>query len=307
MARIRATVNCDMGESFLRGRQYKKQWCIYETTGRADEQVADGGGGDGKVGARFNATNASWALHPSGCRGVWLATGFLFVCRHSHLTGYSLYKMGDDAALMKTIHLANIACGFHASDFSIMNETVRLAKTNNVRIGAHPSLPDRQGFGRREMAMEPDELASCFIYQVGALMGFLVAHGLTLNHIKPHGAVYGMTARDPALARAAVGVAKTFAKELGVPFIAEWFVDMEYSPEGKLLITKTHEPLPASVVRDRVNRLLEEKHITTTTGSLPLTEGVTEVSICCHSDTPGAVEIAETVKALVDRNNAQLQ
>ncbi|KAI0323768.1 lactam utilization protein lamb [Cubamyces sp. BRFM 1775] len=236
--------------------------------------------------------------------------------------GYSLYKMGDDEALMKTIHLANVACGFHASDFSIMNQTVLLAKANKVHVGAHPSLPDRQGFGRREMAMEPEELASCFIYQVGALMGFLVAHGLTLNHIKPHGAVYGMTARDPALARAAVGVAKTFnvpfmglpgthhqaaAKELGVPFIAEWFVDMEYSPEGKLLITKTHEPLSASVVRDRVNRLLEEKRITTTTGSLPLTEGVTEVSICCHSDTPGAVEIAETVKALVDRNNAQLQ
>ncbi|KAH9884322.1 hypothetical protein C8Q73DRAFT_770713 [Cubamyces lactineus] len=143
-----------------------------------------------------------------------------------------------------------------------------------------------------------------------------------IYQIKPHGAVYDMTARDPALARAAVGVAKTFnvpfmglpgthhqaaAKELGVPFIAEWFVDMEYSPEGKLLITKTHEPLSASVVRDGLNRLLEENRITTTTGSLPLTEGVTEVSICCHSDTPGAVEIAEAVKALVDRNNAQLQ
>ncbi|KAI0667168.1 lactam utilization protein lamb [Trametes maxima] len=235
--------------------------------------------------------------------------------------GYSLYKMGDDEALMKTIHLANVACGFHASDFSIMNETVRLAKANNVLVGAHPSLPDRQGFGRREMFMYPGELASCFIYQVGALTGFLVAHGMSLNHIKPHGAIYGMTARDPVLARAAVGVAKTFgvafmglagtchqveARKLGVPFIAEWFADLDYSPEGRLIITKKHDPVPLSVVKDRVNKLLEEKQITTTTGFLPLGEGVREVSICCHSDTPGAVEIAETVKALVDENNARL-
>ncbi|OSD02242.1 lactam utilization protein lamb [Trametes coccinea BRFM310] len=235
--------------------------------------------------------------------------------------GYSLYRIGDDEALMQTIHLANVACGFHASDFSIMNETVRIAKANNVLVGAHPSLPDKQGFGRREMAMEPDELAACFIYQVGALLGFLVAHDMKLNHLKPHGAVYGMTARDPALARAAVGVAKTFgvpfmglagtchqtaAEELGVPFIAEWFADLDYSPEGKLIITKKHDPVPLRVVQDRVNRLLAEQQITTTAGHLPLAAGVREVSICCHSDTPGAVEIAKTVKALVDANNAQV-
>ncbi|KAG6373716.1 LamB/YcsF family-domain-containing protein [Boletus reticuloceps] len=192
---------------------------------------------------------------------------------------------------MKTIHLANIACGFHASDFSVMNRTVVLAKVNNVLVGAHPSLPDLQGFGRREMAIEPDELACCFIYQVGALDGFLKRHGLPLNHIKPHGAVYGQTARNIDLARAVVGVAKVFngsapqpdrgvafmglagtahqqaVEEMGVPFIAgkafwllfsflirsypstsscilltatgiEWFADLDYSDEGKLLITK---------------------------------------------------------------------
>ncbi|OBZ73033.1 Lactam utilization protein lamB [Grifola frondosa] len=232
--------------------------------------------------------------------------------------GYSLYEMGDDESLMRTIHLANIACGFHASDFTIMNKTVLLAKANNVLIGAHPSLPDRQGFGRREMSMEPDELASCFLYQVGALCGFLTCHGLPLNHIKPHGAVYGMTARDMSLARAAVGVARTFnvafmglagtchqaaAKELGVKFIAEWFADLEYSPEGKLIITKKHDLVPQTVIRDRVTKLLAECRITTTSGYLPLPEGVTDVSICCHSDTPGAVEITQTVKKLVDKNN----
>ncbi|RDX40071.1 LamB/YcsF family protein [Lentinus brumalis] len=234
--------------------------------------------------------------------------------------GFALYKIGDDEGLMKTIHLANVACGFHASDFSIMNETVRLAKVNDVLVGAHPSLPDRQGWGRREMAMEPDELASCFVYQVGSLTGFLKLHGLPLNHIKPHGAVYGMTARDMALAQAVVGVAKLFdvpfmglagtchqaaAQELGVPFIAEWFADLDYSAEGKLIITKKHDPVPVDAVRDRVNRLLQEQKITTVSGALPLPDGVVEVSICCHSDTPGAVEIAQAVKALVDENNSK--
>ncbi|KIP07164.1 hypothetical protein PHLGIDRAFT_118323 [Phlebiopsis gigantea 11061_1 CR5-6] len=236
--------------------------------------------------------------------------------------GFSLYSIGDDEQLMTTIHLANVACGFHASDFSVMDKTVRLAKENNVRVGAHPSLPDRQGFGRREMVMDPDELASCFIYQVGALNGFLTKHGLTLNHIKPHGAVYGMIARDMELARATMRVAQLFgvafmglagtchqraAAEAGVPFIAEWFADLDYSPAGALLITKKHAPVPLDVVRARVETLLSAGEITTTAGTLPLAPGVREVSICCHSDTPGAVEIARVVRAIVDENNAVVE
>jgi len=234
--------------------------------------------------------------------------------------GYSLYTMGDDESLMKTIHLANIACGFHASDFQIMDKTVQLAKENSVLIGAHPSLPDKQGFGRREMAMEPDELAACFTYQVGALYGFLKRYDLKLNHVKPHGSVYGQCARDLDLARAAVSVCKTFgsdvafvglagtahveaAKEVGVRFIPEWFADLEYSPEGKLLITKKHDPVTIDEVRRRVSNLLERREITTTAGTLPFPQGVEEVSICVHSDTPGAVEIAKAVKTMVDESN----
>ncbi|KAI0721772.1 LamB/YcsF family protein [Fomitopsis betulina] len=232
-------------------------------------------------------------------------------------------RQGDDEALMKTIHLANIACGFHASDFNIMNTTVLLAKQNGVKIGAHPSLPDRQGWGRREMVMEPDELASCFTYQVGALTGFLKLHGVELNHIKPHGAVYGMTARDINLARAAVGVAKLYgvpyvglagtchqvaAKELGVPFIAEYYADMEYAPDGKLLITKKHDPIPLDVIKSRVSKVLSEAKVTTNDGSfLPLASDITDFCICIHSDTPGSVEIATTVKNMVDVHNARLQ
>ncbi|KAI0046086.1 LamB/YcsF [Auriscalpium vulgare] len=233
--------------------------------------------------------------------------------------GYSLYKLGDDAGLMRTIHLANVACGFHASDFSIMDETVALAKAHGVRVGAHPSLPDRQGFGRREMAMEPEELTACFIYQIGALAGFLRYHGLPLNHVKPHGAIYGQTARSMALARGAVkpcvvfdaafmGLAGTMhqaaAAEAGVPFIAEWFADLEYSDEGKLLITKKHKPVELEDIRKRVKTLLDTRQITTESGALlPLPDDVEEVSICCHSDTPDAGKIAECVKKIVDDNN----
>ncbi|KAL5520945.1 hypothetical protein ACEPAF_2948 [Sanghuangporus sanghuang] len=232
--------------------------------------------------------------------------------------GYSLYTMGDDESLMKTIHLANIACGFHASDFVIMDKTVSLAKENNVLVGAHPSLPDHQGFGRREMAIEPDELASCFIYQVGALSGFLHKHGLEMNHLKPHGAVYGQTSRSIELARAVVGVAKTFnvafmglagtchqkaSEELGVRFIAEWFADLDYSPEGKLLITKKHDPITLDEVQARVKRILTEGLVTTKAGTIPIGDGIKDVSICVHSDSPGAVDIAQTVKRLVDESN----
>ncbi|KAK7051709.1 lactam utilization protein lamb [Favolaschia claudopus] len=241
--------------------------------------------------------------------------------------GFALYTIANDEELMKTIHLANIACGFHASDFSIMNTTVALAKAHAVSVGAHPSLPDRQGFGRREMKMEPDELLSCFVYQIGALNGFLKLHGLPLNHVKPHGAIYGQTSRSIELARAVVSATKAFStpddqvafvglagtahqaacEEAGVPFIAEWFADLDYDDAGKLLITKKHEPISSEVIRARVTRLLESRQITTTSENgesyLPLGDCVNEVSICCHSDTPGAVQNAQLVKSLVDESN----
>ncbi|KAJ7896511.1 lactam utilization protein lamb [Mycena leptocephala] len=238
--------------------------------------------------------------------------------------GFSLYTIADDEALMQTIHLANIACGFHASDFSVMNKTVALAKQQGVLVGAHPSLPDRQGFGRREMAMEPDELLSCLVYQIGALAGFLKMHGLPLNHVKPHGAVYGQTARSLPLARSVVAAAQAFStqehqvaviglagtahqvacEEAGVRFIPEWFADLDYDSDGKLLITKIHEPVSKDVIRARVAALLDDHKITTSLGGfLPLGHNITEVSICCHSDTPGAVDIALLVKSLVDQSN----
>ena len=116
--------------------------------------------------------------------------------------GFGLYRLGDDAAMMPHIDLANVACGFHASDPTTMRQTVRLAKKYAVKVGAHPSLPDLQGFGRRAMVISPTEVTDLVTYQVGALKAFLDAEDILLNHVKPHGALYGMAARDEKIAAA---------------------------------------------------------------------------------------------------------
>ena len=108
---------------------------------------------------------------------------------------FGLYVMGDDEGVMPYITQANVACGFHGSDPNHMRKTVELAKQHNVKVGAHFSLPDLPGFGRREMKIERDELANIVIYQIGALKGFLDVAGVSLSHMKPHGALYGMAAR----------------------------------------------------------------------------------------------------------------
>ena len=154
---------------------------------------------------------------------------------------FGLYRIGDDEALMPLISLANIACGFHGSDFNHMRATVRLAKRHGVKVGAHPSLPDLQGFGRREMKMPREELANCMIYQIGALKGFLDAESMELNHITPHGALYGMAARAEDAANAVADAADVFGvtvmgmkgtchervyKARGHGFIAEFYADL---------------------------------------------------------------------------------
>ena len=123
---------------------------------------------------------------------------------------FGLYRIGDDKGIMPLISVANVACGFHASDPNHMRATVRLAQSHNVKVGAHPSLPDLQGFGRREMKIDREELANIIIYQVGALKGFLDAEGMPLNHIKPHGSLYGMAARMEHVAHAVCDAADVY-------------------------------------------------------------------------------------------------
>jgi 5-oxoprolinase (ATP-hydrolysing) subunit A len=224
---------------------------------------------------------------------------------------FGLYKMGDDAGLMPLIDVANVACGFHASDFNHMRSTVRLAKKHGVKVGAHPSLPDLQGFGRREMKISREELANCIIYQVGALTGFLAAEGMTLNHIKPHGSLYGMAARMEEMAHAVCDAADVFKVPLmgmintchetvyparGHKFIAEFYADLDYNDQGGLIITREHDAKDAAEAAAKCVRAIREGKVKSVGGKDIAVRGD---AICVHSDTPNAVDIAQAVRDAV--------
>lgn len=225
---------------------------------------------------------------------------------------FGLYRMGDDAGIMPLISIANVACGFHASDFNHMRSTVRLARQHGVKVGAHPSLPDLQGFGRREMKIGREELANCLVYQIGALAGFLRAEGMTLNHIKPHGSLYGMAGRLEDAAHAVCDAADVFKVPLlgmtgtlhetiyparGHAFVAEFYADLDYDDDGRLIITRQHgekDPADAAArclraIRDGVTRTVGGKDVP-----------VRAESICVHSDTPNAVAIVSAVRQAIE-------
>ena len=224
---------------------------------------------------------------------------------------FGLYKMGDDIGIMPLIDIANVACGFHASDFNHMRTTVRLAKKHGVKVGAHPSLPDLQGFGRREMRIGRDELANCIIYQVGALKGFLEAEGMVLNHIKPHGSLYGMAARMEEMAHAVCDAADVFRVPLlgmintnhekiyparGHAFIAEFYTDLDYNDDGGLIITREHDAKDPVEAATKSLRAITEGKVKSIGGK---DVAVRADSICIHSDTPNAVAIAQAVRKAI--------
>ena len=224
---------------------------------------------------------------------------------------FGLYRMGDDDAIMPYISVANVACGFHASDFNHMRQTVRSAKKHGVKVGAHPSLPDLQGFGRREMKMNREELANCIIYQVGALKGFLEAEGMPLNHLKPHGALYGMAAKLDHIANAVcdaalvfkvpiMGMIGTLHEEIypkrGCAMIPEFYADLDYSDEGGLIITREHAAKDPQISAARCLRAVKEGKVKSVGGK---DIAVKAESICVHSDTPNAVAIAAAVREAV--------
>jgi 5-oxoprolinase (ATP-hydrolysing) subunit A len=226
---------------------------------------------------------------------------------------FGLYKMGDDAALMPFLDIANVACGFHASDYNHMGATVKLAKAHGVRVGAHPSLPDLQGFGRREMKLPREELANCLIYQIGALTGFLRAEDMPLNHIKPHGVLYGMAARDETVAHAVADAALVFKVPLlgmagtlhekvyrarGLAFIPEFYADLDYSDDGGLIITRVHDAKDPAEAAAKCRRAIAEGKVKSV-GGVDVRVGAD--TICVHSDTPNAVDIAAAVRAAVPR------
>lgn len=223
-----------------------------------------------------------------------------------------IHSFGNDDGLLEFLDQANVACGFHSGDPVGIHTTVRNAAAAGIAVGAHPGLPDLVGFGRRVMALEPDELRDIVMYQVGALTAFLKAEGVPLNHIKPHGSMYGMIARDEALMHAVCDVAEVFgvgvfgmagtthervARERGVPFTSELYVDLGYRADGSLIIQRRPHATPVELAEERTRRAIVDGVVQSDTGELV---PMTFESICVHSDTPNAIEVARTVRSVLN-------
>src|SRR5688500_11269101 len=217
---------------------------------------------------------------------------------------FGAWKTAADAELLTVVSSANIACGMHAGDPSVMRRTVRAAKVAGVSVGAHPGFPDLAGFGRRDLRMTGAEIEDSLIYQVAALAGVAASEGVTLAHVKAHGAMYNMAAKDDAMAgaiasaiaavdRALVMVGlpgsalERAAEKAGVPFAAEGFADRAYEADGTL-VPRTK---PGALITDPaaaaagVLRMVREGRVRT---------------ICIHSDTPGAAAIGVAVRRALD-------
>jgi UPF0271 protein len=230
---------------------------------------------------------------------------------------YGAWKMGADAEVMPFISSANVACGFHGGDPATIRKTVRLAVDHGVAIGAHPSLPDLQGFGRRAMKIPPQDMYDLVVYQAGAVEAFARAAGARLHHVKCHGALYNMAANDEALSEAmaraardlgvmlyALSNSKSFsiAKKMGVPVAGEVFADRGYSDDGTL----APRDRPGAMVEDaneavaRALAMVEQGHVVSLSGKrLP----VSADTLCLHGDQPGAVAFAKAIrKAFAERN-----
>ena len=220
---------------------------------------------------------------------------------------FGLYRMGDDEAIMPFITEANIACGFHGSDPNHMRKTVDLAKLHEVKVGAHFSLPDLPGFGRREMKIEREEMANIITYQIGALKGFLDMAGVELNHLKPHGALYDMAAKQEHIAHAVADVGTHFKvpvfglsgtlheqiyTERGLDFRAEFYADLFYDGDGNVIITREHKEVDPADAACRCLRAVKYGVTKSFDGTdIP----VRAETICVHSDTPNVIDIARAV------------
>ncbi|ANL49281.1 LamB/YcsF family protein (plasmid) [Rhizobium phaseoli] len=236
--------------------------------------------------------------------------------------GFGPYRLCDDEAMMKIVSSANIACGFHGGDPNTMGRMVRLAKQNGVGIGAHPGLPDRLGFGRREIPFGADELRRQMLYQLGALMAIARAERVTVSHISFHAAMGNMVNRDPVLADLMMDAIATVdrnlvvfvtsgseieqaAKRVRLKTLALFLADRAYDAGGKLVA----RGLPGAVIKDeaavraRVRKFLLDGSVETIEGGVI---AMRARSILVHSDTPGALELAGIVRGEIEATGATL-
>lgn len=233
------------------------------------------------------------------------------------------YVIGRDEEVLDYISSANVACGYHASDPVVMDRTVTLAKAKGVRVGAHPGFPDLMGFGRRNMDVSPAEVKAYTLYQVGALWAFCKANGVKMQHVKPHGAMYNMAAKDYAMSRAICeaiqeidptlivmglsgGELVRAAKDMGLPTALEVFADRAYEEDGSLvnrrkegaMITDEEEAIK------RVVRMVKEGKVTAITGK---DIDIKADSICVHGDGEKALAFVRRIRKTLEEEGITIR
>lgn len=236
---------------------------------------------------------------------------------------YGAYQIGNDEAIFPYITSANIACGFHAGDAAVMKKTVKLALKYDVAIGAHPGLPDLQGFGRREMDISSAEAYDMVVYQIGALLGFVQSEGGALRHVKPHGALYNMAAVDAGLAEAiaeAVYKVNPFlvlyglsgseltkaGSKIGLRVANEVFADRTYLDDGNLTPRKWPEAL-ISTEEQAVGQSLQMVREGVVSSINGLVVSIKADTICLHGDTEHAAAFAAKIHTAFKEKNIALQ
>jgi UPF0271 protein len=229
---------------------------------------------------------------------------------------FGAYAIGHDDGLMRSITSANVAAGFHAGDPSVLRKTIRLARDHGVAVGAHPGFPDLVGFGRRELNVTPKEAEDLVLYQIAAVAGVAAAEGVPLQHVKPHGALFNMAARNADLAAAIARAVAAFDRSLilfglpasaildagrvaGLRVAAEVFADRAYQRDGSLVSRLT----PGAVISDanavvaRGVAMVRDHHVIATDGSVVPLEADT---ICLHGDRPGADTLAAHLRGALE-------
>lgn len=231
---------------------------------------------------------------------------------------FGSWKMGMDAEVLPFVDMANIACGFHASDPLTMDRTVRMAIAQNVAIGAHPGYPDLLGFGRRDMAFDPEELKAILVYQMAALDGICRTHGAAIQHVKPHGALYNRMMVDRATLSAVMEAVRDYApqcplvvmatpdadevlahaREYGIEVWFEAFSDRAYSDEGRLVSRSVKNAVhdTQDAIERQVTQIMTEGCVTSMSGKRIQLRADT---ICIHGDSAHAAEAARHMRQVV--------
>lgn len=235
---------------------------------------------------------------------------------------FGAYKLGNDELILDYVTSANIACGFHAGDPSVMKKTVELALKKNVSIGAHPGLQDLAGFGRRNIAISPEEAFDIVVYQIGALNGFTTALGGKLRHVKPHGALYNMAAKDEKLATAIAQAVYAINPELvlyglsgselikagkaiGLTTANEVFSDRTYQLDGSLTSRSLENALITDdqIAVNQVMTMIKEKTVFT---EQKQNIAILAETICIHGDGVHALEFAKFINSTLKANNIEI-